>query len=549
MQSTADNSMYALQDVPGKGKGLVAMEKISKGTRILSEEAVITVTGQVSSERLRTSICQQVEALSQRQRQAFLSMHNIHPYRNAAEQYLGIVQTNSLPAEAVGDKGAIFLEACRINHACDNNAQKNWNEKIKRHTVYASRDINKGEEITITYLSPLKNRKARQKALQESFGFACLCRLCSLPPEQSQESDRRLEEIHRLDGVIDRLGTEGILVSPLRTLRYFDQQVRLYNEQGREDVGFAQAFVNAAQLAIANSDLARGRIFAERAASVWKTTIGGDSKQAIKHGALAQDSSKYELYGISMKWKTKVDEAPRGLELGGFEDWLWKREKPNHPGQLADLRNRATFPGFINLPGENGVDPEFYENSDTGPYRPRHHWCFLGEIVDFATLHHLEMEIMDVDDGKIPLHFYTDGRGSELAPAQVQRGYTVAVLYATRHVFKFGEPGIRHEDPRMIKIFPLSLHKLLVLNDQVQQFSTELDGIRMCHGCGKKAKSLQRCGKCSSFWYCDRACQVAGWNEKGHKVDCKLLKDPDLRGLFALKWDEFDNYIRFPFNV
>merc|ERR1711964_931639 len=171
-----------------------------------------------------------------------------------------------------------------------------------------------GEEITITYLAPLKNRKARQKALQERFDFTCLCHLCSLPLEQSQESDRRLEEIHRLDGVIDKLGTEGILVSPLRTLRYFDQQVRLYNEQGREDVGFAQAFVNAAQLVIANSDLARGRIFAERAASVWKTTLGGDSTPAIKHGALAQDPSKYELFGVSTKWKTKVDEAPQGLE-------------------------------------------------------------------------------------------------------------------------------------------------------------------------------------------------------------------------------------------
>jgi hypothetical protein len=88
--------------------------------------------------------------------------------------------------------------------------------------VHALRDINKGEEITITYLGPLKNRKARQKALQERFGFTYLCPLCSLLPEQSQESDRRLEEIHRLDGVIDQLGTEGVLVSPLRTLRYVD---------------------------------------------------------------------------------------------------------------------------------------------------------------------------------------------------------------------------------------------------------------------------------------------------------------------------------------
>lgn len=55
-----------------------------------------------------------------------------------------------------------------------------------------------------------------------------------------------------------------------------------------------------------------------------------------------------------------------------------------------------------------------------------------------------------------------------------------------------------------VQIFPLSLDKLLALNDQVQQFSAEINGMRICHGCGKKAASLQRCGKCSSFWYCNR---------------------------------------------
>ena len=47
-----------------------------------------------------------------------------------------------------------------------------------------------------------------------------------------------------------------------------------------------------------------------------------------------------------------------------FEDWLWKREKPKHPGQLADLRSRATFPGSIDLPNENDVDLDFYESRD-----------------------------------------------------------------------------------------------------------------------------------------------------------------------------------------
>ncbi|KAL9127121.1 MAG: hypothetical protein Q9217_003947 [Psora testacea] len=509
------------------------MEKISKGTRILSEEPIITAPrNETYTEQLRISICQQVDALSEHQRRAFLSMHNIHGYRNAAEQYLGIVRTNALPTETNESEAGIFLEACRINHACDNNAQKNWNGNIKRHTVHALRDIYKGEEITIYYLRVHNNREARKEALQAKFGFICSCRLCSLSLEQSQESDRKLDEIYRLDSLIGRGGLEGILLSPLRSLRYVDQQVRLYNEQGPDDAGLPRAFFDAAQISIANGDLARGRIFAERAVSGWRTDLGGDSMEVIKHRTLARDPSKHELYGVSMKWRTTVDEAPRGLEPSDFEDWLWKREKPKQPGQLADLRSHATFPGFIDLPDENDVDLDFYESSDMVTYRPRRHWCFLGEIVDFATLLRLQMEIKDVDGRKIPLYFYTDDRGSELAPAQVQRGYTVAILYAQRHAFKFCEPGIRHEDPRMIKvpqqlpiyiikldlcsltkrdvtqIFPLSLHKLLALNDQ-----------------------------------------GAGWNEKGHKANCKLLKDPDLRGLFVLKWDVFDNHIRFPLQV
>ena len=71
-----------------------------------------------------------------------------------------------------------------------------------------------------------------------------------------------------------------------------------------------------------------------------------------------------------MKWMTKVDEAPQGLESSDFEDRLWRREKPKALGQLANLRSRATFPGFIDLPDENDVDPDFYESSDMVTYRP-----------------------------------------------------------------------------------------------------------------------------------------------------------------------------------
>ena len=46
-----------------------------------------------------------------------------------------------------------------------------------------------------------------------------------------------------------------------------------------------------------------------------------------------------------------------------------------------------------------------------------------------------------------------------------------------------------------------------------------------------------------------KRCQEIGWKEKGHKGDCKLLKDADLKGLFSLNWDEFKGHIAFPLNT
>ncbi|KIW21822.1 uncharacterized protein PV07_12754, partial [Cladophialophora immunda] len=155
------------------------------------------------------------------------------------------------------------------------------------------------------------------------------------------------------------------------------------------------------------------------------------------------------------------------------------------------------------------------------------------------------MDVKDVDGTTVPLFFYTQRRGSELAPSEVQKGHTIAILYAQRHTFMFSEPGIRLEEATNIKIFPLSLNKSLALSDRVQKFSTETNGTRTCHGCERQAISLKKCAKCSLFWYCNGDCQRTGWNENNHKADCKLLKDADLKGLFSLHWDKFERRVKF----
>jgi hypothetical protein len=67
-------------------------------------------------------------------------------------------------------------------------------------------------------------------------------------------------------------------------------------------------------------------------------------------------------------------------------------------------------------------------------------------------LHHLELELTDVENEKVPLHFHTDGRGSEVTPAMMEKGYTVAILYAQQRTFMCSAPSIRHEDHHKLKV-------------------------------------------------------------------------------------------------
>jgi hypothetical protein len=379
-------------------------------------------------------------------------MHNIYPYNSVFEQTLGIIRTNALPVYWDEIEGAMFLEACRINHACDNNAQKHWNERIRKHTVHALRNIAKGEEITIYYLGSHSSRAVRQERLHKKFGFLCVCRLCSLSVEQSQKSDKRLERIDTLDDLISEAAQCMSLT--LQTLRYTDELVHLYEEQDSANSALARTYWDAAQIAAFNGDLARGSIFAKNAVNAWTTAYGSDSKEIHEYGALAQDLTKLGIYGRSMDWKSSVSDIPHELGPEDFEDWLWRRVDPVTRTRVDSLTSRGAcelFLRFDDLPSRDGDHP-YYPAQLTSAHQTHRHWCFLGEIVDVTMLRHLQLELKDVNEKAIPLQFYTEERGSELEATRVRKGNTVAVLYAQRHRFIYGNPGIRHEDPRMLKV-------------------------------------------------------------------------------------------------
>ena len=176
--------MYAIRDIPGKGKGLVATHKIAKGTRILSEKPLFQIRLLLGREEpmddsaTQSTLSRKVHALTPDAREEFLALQNAFPGSTDGE-YGGRVRTNGFALDfmkamitngpvSYGSDGdsdgdsdsdlgvdedededdlnlAVFRDASRINHDCENNSHNSWNERIKRYTVHSLRDIEEGE--------------------------------------------------------------------------------------------------------------------------------------------------------------------------------------------------------------------------------------------------------------------------------------------------------------------------------------------------------------------------------------------------------------------
>ncbi|KAG5933330.1 hypothetical protein E4U60_004528 [Claviceps pazoutovae] len=280
---------------------------------------------------------------------------------------------------------------------------------------------------------------------------------------------------------------------------------------------------------ISHSDLARGRVFAQKGESICKTLLGSDNPITIKFANLARDPSRDEKYGHSMRWKMPVDHVPHELGSHDFEEWLWRREEPIDPPAKALIPPKQSFfSGFVDLPNKDDIG--------TNSSFKKRHWCFLGQVMEPILVVPLDLQIMDVHGKRLRL----------------SGAHTLAILDARKYDFKFGPPGVLIQDVRMLKCFPLSLTKILELDNDVRQFSKpQQNNCKNCHGCGNSATadSMKRCSGFLSFWYCNKDCQMVGWVTKGHKASCKSLKDPDLRRLLFTEWNEVQDSVSFPLKV
>ena len=302
--TSADSRLYTVKAIAGKGKGLVAITEIPKGTRILSEAPIFRVPRNSDFKDLERIVANEVERLNVYQQGCFFDLTNI--YGNAHSRSLGIARTNVLPLGSNARSGGLFLEASLINHSCRHNSQNTWNENIGRLTIHVLRDIREGEEITIMYLPTTSAYEERQRFLQEKFKFDCKCELCLLPRTERERSDTRLRKIQALDKAIG-----GYFWGDLEAemaLNLLHKMFLLFDEEGIWDGLIPRAYKDAYEIATENGDKLRAQVFAQRTYDARRLIEGDDSPTTIKMKRAAEELSVEPSQGLS------------GTE---FENWLW----------------------------------------------------------------------------------------------------------------------------------------------------------------------------------------------------------------------------------
>lgn len=178
-QARRCDSPYKICPVEGKGLGMTATKDIKKGELIVVERPVLLMrtSGAVTGRKedfTRSSLLY----LSSPSLQGILDLHNAHP-PSSCNSIMGILNTNFLGASMPfgSDYCALYLTISRANHSCVFNAEHGFRPGGMRGELSAVRDINEGEEVTITYCKPKSDLRRRREEL-EDYGFECTCERC-----------------------------------------------------------------------------------------------------------------------------------------------------------------------------------------------------------------------------------------------------------------------------------------------------------------------------------------------------------------------------------
>ncbi|KAJ7242823.1 hypothetical protein B0H12DRAFT_1023389, partial [Mycena haematopus] len=272
---------YVVADLPGKGKGLVAIRDIKQGELVIQESPLFTVPKSISESPVAL-ISRLLDGVSPEGRDAFLNLSYVHvhfpegmdPETNPAEVALAIFQTNAV---AAGDRAGIFPRMARLNHGCSSafNVVYTWRDREQQLFVHALRNISKGQqELLTTYTDTKRNRKERREFLSQQYGFQCTCAVCSLDSAASKLSDRRLTAIARSYDHLASWGSSAIsgieAIDTINKIWKLEDEEGYWSERGR-------LAADGAWIAASHSDASAARLWARLAIKWYTYEVGAGS--------------------------------------------------------------------------------------------------------------------------------------------------------------------------------------------------------------------------------------------------------------------------------
>lgn len=200
-----------VRESDGKGYGLFAVDHVPAFTRILSDDALLSLA---EGEDL-PQLWEKYLSLPSELKHTFhkLSAPSDHLQKEAGlvaklvqrgyreDEAAEMARASSrFQANAFKTGGgsrwlyALFPMVARINHSCTPNAHSHYRANSGAQVVYALRDIQPGEEIEIAYFDltmPVHERRRRAT----SWDFQCQCPACC--DELGEDYGRRLAVVHQ----------------------------------------------------------------------------------------------------------------------------------------------------------------------------------------------------------------------------------------------------------------------------------------------------------------------------------------------------------------
>ncbi|KAI0537985.1 hypothetical protein GGR58DRAFT_469620 [Xylaria digitata] len=217
-------------EIPRKGKGLVATRAIRKGEAIMAARPALLVHRDAFSELPLEDMYYLMDVavnnLPKPRKESYLAQAGTM----GGHKITDILFTNSFQVAVGGYDGfhyGNFPEVSLLNHDCRPNLAFFIDQKLTHYT-HAVRNIEPGEELTISYIDALQVRLVRQERTRNTLGFSCACSHCTLSKNDVDASDGRLLAMSRIEKELADFSSQAS--SP----EMIEEYVNLYRTEGLE---------------------------------------------------------------------------------------------------------------------------------------------------------------------------------------------------------------------------------------------------------------------------------------------------------------------------